>query len=164
MIRVVAGDLAQQAVDAVLRPADAGLAPVGPAAARLDALGGSAFASQRRTGTPLEAGAAVVTGAGELPAAYVLHVVIADERGPAAEERVRRALVSAWQRAGDWGLARVAAPLLGVADGQLTLQASAALLVETFPRSADGAAMELVIVTDTAGERDVVEAIVRRTT
>jgi O-acetyl-ADP-ribose deacetylase (regulator of RNase III) len=164
VIRVVAGDLAQEAVDAVLRPADADLAPVGPAAARLDALGGARFASQRRTATPLEAGAAVVTGGGDLAAGYVLHVVIADERGPAPREKVRRALVSAWQRAGDWGLRRLAAPLLGLADGRLTLDESATLLLETFPRAVDGSALELVIVTDTARERDLVEDIVRRTT
>jgi O-acetyl-ADP-ribose deacetylase (regulator of RNase III) len=164
VIRVVAGDLAQEAVDAVLRPADAGLAPVGPAAARLDALCGARFASQRRTATPLEAGAAVVTGGGDLAAGYVLHVVIADERGPAPREKVRRALVSAWQRAGDWGLRRLAAPLLGLADGRLTLDESATLLLETFPRAVDGSALELVIVTDTARERDLVEDIVRRTT
>lgn len=165
MIRVVAGDLARQAVDAVVRPADATLAPVGPAALRLDELGGERFAAQRRTATPLEAGAAVVTGAGGLAAGYVLHVVIADERGPAGPEKVRRALVSAWQRAGDWGLTRVAAPLVGVAGGQLTVEASAGLLMETVPRgTAEGGQLELTIVVEAAAERDVVEAIVRRMT
>ena len=113
MIRVVVGELGKEAVDAVLRPADATLAPVGAAAVRLDELGGEDFAKERRTATPLEAGAAVVTGAGALAAGFVLHVVVADERGAAGREQVRRALVSAWQRAGDWGLARVAAPLVG---------------------------------------------------
>lgn len=165
MIRVVAGDLARQAVDAVLRPADATLAPVGATALRLDELGGDRFAAQRRTATPLEAGAAVVTGAGELAAGYVLHVVIADERGPASRDRVRRALVSAWQRAGDWGLTRVAAPLVGIAGGQLTLEESTGLLVETVPRGGiDAGGMELTIVVEAAAEREVVEAIVRRMT
>jgi len=164
VIRVVHGDLAREAVDAVLRPADASLAPVGSAAERLDDLGGERFAAQRRSATPLEAGAAVVTGAGDLPAGYVLHVVIADERGPAGRDQVRRALVSAWQRAGDWGLARVASPLVGTAGGRLGVEDAAGLLLETFPRGADGGGMELVIVTDSAGERDAVEAIVRRTT
>ena len=165
MIQVVAGDLAREAVDAVIRPADANLAPVGPAAVRLDELGGVRFAAQRRTATPLEAGAAVVTGAGDLTAGYVLHVVIADDRGPAARDRVRRALVSAWQRAEDWGLARIATGLVGVANGQLSVEASAALLVETFPRGADGArGMELRIVVEAGAERDEVEAIVRRMT
>jgi O-acetyl-ADP-ribose deacetylase (regulator of RNase III) len=161
VIRVVVGDLAREPVDAVLRPADATLAAVGAAAARLDELGGSRFAAQRRTTTPLEAGAAVVTGAGDLAAAYAVHVVVADERGAAARDQNRRALVSAWQRAEDWGLARVAAPLVGAGSGQLTVEEAASLLAETFPRDA-GAGRELRIVVE-AGERDTVEAIVGRT-
>ena len=162
MILVVTGDLARQAVDAVVRPADATLAAVGDAAARLDDLGGDRFAAQRRTATPLEAGAAVVTGGGDLPAGFVLHVVVADERGPAGRDRIRRALVSAWQRAGDWGLRRVAAPLVGVATGQLTVEESAGLLVETWPRPATDAP-ELTIVVDAAAQLAAVEALVRRT-
>jgi O-acetyl-ADP-ribose deacetylase (regulator of RNase III) len=161
VIRVVVGDLARETVDAILRPADAALQPVGPVAVRLDEAGGTRFADQRRTTTALEAGAAVVTGGGDLPASFVLHVVIADERGPAGREMIRRALVSAWQRAGDWGLPRVAAPLIGAGGGALTSEESARLLVETFP--ADSAAgLELRIIVGTE-ERDLVEAIVGRT-
>jgi O-acetyl-ADP-ribose deacetylase (regulator of RNase III) len=161
VIRVVVGELARESVDAVVRPADAGLAPVGRAAARLDELGGPRFADQRRTTTPLEAGAAVVTGGGELEAGFALHVVVADERGPAGRDQIRRALVSAWQRAGDWGLTRIATPLVGVQDGPLTLAEAAGLLAETFAEDAQPG-QELVIVVE-ATERDAVEAIVRRT-
>jgi hypothetical protein len=84
-------------------------------------------------------------------------VGVADERGPADRERLRRGLVSAWQRAGDWGLRRVAAPLVG-ADGTLTLEESVGLLVETAPETA-----ELSIVVDES-QRDAVEALVGRTT
>lgn len=161
MIRVVVGELAREPADAVLRPADASLAAVGTAAARLDEVGGPRFAAQRRTATPLEAGAAVVTGAGDLAAPYALHVVVADERGAAGAERIRRALVSAWQRAADWGLTSVAAPLVGVEGGPLSVEQAAGLLAETFPRDG-GAARELRIVVE-ARERDVVEAIVGRT-
>ena len=157
MILVVTGDLERQSVDAVVRPADATLAAVGAAAERLDAVGGNRLAAQRRTATPLEAGAAVVTGAGDLPAGFVLHVVVADERGPAGRERLRRALVSAWQRAGDWGLRRVAAPLVGT-DGGLTVEESVGLLVETAPGTA-----ELSIVVDET-QRPAVEALVGRLT
>jgi O-acetyl-ADP-ribose deacetylase (regulator of RNase III) len=165
VIRVVVGDLASEAVDAVVRPADASLAPVGAAAARLDEIGGEGLAAQRRTVTPLEAGAAVVTGAGALAAAFVLHVVVTDARGAAGRDKIRQALVSAWQRAGDWGLTRVAAPLVGAAGGQLPVEVSAELLVETFP-GPEGRPEppELWIVVDAPAERDVVEAIVRRKT
>jgi hypothetical protein len=53
VIRVVVGELGREAVDAVFRPADATLAPVGDAAVRLDELGGEGFAAERRTATPL---------------------------------------------------------------------------------------------------------------
>jgi O-acetyl-ADP-ribose deacetylase (regulator of RNase III) len=161
VIRVVVGDLAREAVDAILRPADAALLPVGPVAVRLDEAGGTRFADQRRTATPLEAGAAVVTGGGDLPAAFVLHVVIADERGPAGREKVRRALVSAWQRAGDWGLPRVAAPLVGAGGGALTSEEATRLLLETYPADARPE-VELRIVVG-AEDRALVEAIVGRT-
>lgn len=161
MIRVVVGELAREPADAVVRPADAGLAPVGPAAARLDEVGGERFAAQRRTTTPLEAGAAVVTGAGDLPAGLALHVVVADERGAAGADRIRRALVSAWQRASDWQLRRLAAPLVGADGGPLTGPEAARLLVETFRDQADNR-LELVLVVDSS-DREAVEAIVGRT-
>lgn len=163
MIRVVVDDLALIEVDAVVRAADAALAPVTPAMSRLDRLGGERFAAQRRITTGLEAGAAVVTGGGELAAPFVLHVVIRDDRSDGGRDVVRRALVSAWQRARDWGLGVVAAPLVGTGAGQLSVEDAAALLAETFPREGEGEhPTELRIVVEREDERETVEAIVRR--
>lgn len=163
MITVVVDDLAFIEADAVLRPTDATLAPVTPAVSRLDRMAGEQFAEQCRVTTRLEPGAAVVTGAGELAAPYVLHVVIMDDTAPAGREAVRRALLSAWQRARDWGLRTVAAPLVGTGAGQLGVEEAATLLAETFPRSGDGEPpAELRIVVEREDERETVEAIVRR--
>jgi O-acetyl-ADP-ribose deacetylase (regulator of RNase III) len=158
-IRVLVGDLATEAADAVVRPADAVLGPAEPAASRLDEAGGEAFALLRRNSTPLEAGAAVVTGGGSLPAPLVLHVVVCDPDRKVGRELLRKALVSAWQRAGDWGLAVIATPPVGVGGGQLTLQESATLLAETFPKGGDS---RLHIVVTSESDLAVVEAIVRR--
>ena len=163
MIRVVVDDLAFVEADAVMRPADASLAPVTPATSRLDRLGGERFAAQRRVTTLLEAGAAVVTGGGDLAAPFVLHVVIRDERTDTGPEVIRRALLSAWQRSRDWGLRVVAAPLVGTGAGQLTVEEAATLLAETFPTPAEGEhPAELRIVVERDDEREMVEAIVRR--
>lgn len=162
MIRVVVDDLAFVGVDAVLRPADAALAPATPAVSRLDRLAGERFAAQRRLTTPLEAGAAVVTGGGDLAAPFVLHVVIRDERVEGGREVIRRALQSAWQRARDWGLDVVAAPLVGTGAGQLSVEEAATLLAETFPRDEGVPPAELHIVVEREDERETVEAIVRR--
>jgi O-acetyl-ADP-ribose deacetylase len=162
VIRVIVDDLASTAADAVLRPADEGLEPVSAAISRLDEIAGPRFADQRRLTTPLKAGAAVVTGAGNLKTALVLHVIIRDPDTRVGRDVVRRALVSAWQRAADWELVTVAAPLVGSGPGQLTVEEAATLLAETFPAQDSGCPAELRIVVDGETERELVEAIVRR--
>jgi O-acetyl-ADP-ribose deacetylase (regulator of RNase III) len=158
-------DLAGVAADAVVRPADQNLDPVTPAMSRLDRKAGDRFEVQRRVTTPLEAGAAVVTGSGDLKAPFVLHVVIRDPSSPVGRDVVRRALVSAWQRATDWGLGTIAAPLVGAGAGQLSMEEAASLLAETFPRGVtERQPAELCIVVEREEEREMVEAILRRTT
>ena len=162
MILVIVDDLASTRADAVVRPADESLGPVSPAVALLDERAGPRFADQRRVSTSLKAGSAVVTGSGDLAAPFVLHVVIQDPEIRPGRDVVRRALVSAWQRATDWELATIAAPLVGADSGQLSLEEAATLLAETFPAEPKGYPAELHIVVDRDADRVLVEAIVRR--
>jgi O-acetyl-ADP-ribose deacetylase (regulator of RNase III) len=162
VILVIVDDLATTTADAVLRPADESLGPLTPAISRLDEDAGPRFAEQRRLTTPLKAGAAVVTGGGDLRAPYVLHVVIRDPDSRVGRDVVRRALVSAWQRAADWELSTIAAPLVGAGAGQLSVEEAAILLAETFPTEQTGCPTELHIVVERDAEREVVDAIIRR--
>jgi O-acetyl-ADP-ribose deacetylase len=162
VILVIVDDLATTTADAVLRPADESLGPLTPAMSRLDEQAGPRFAEQRRLTTPLKAGAAVVTGGGDLKAPYVLHVVIRDPDSVVGREVVRRALVSAWQRATDWDLSTIAAPLVGAGAGQLSVEEAATLLAETFPAEQTGCPAELHIVVEREADREQVEAIIRR--
>jgi O-acetyl-ADP-ribose deacetylase (regulator of RNase III) len=161
MILVIVDDLAMTQADAILRPADESLGPVTPAMFRLDEHAGPRFAEQRRLTIPLKAGAAVVTGGGNLTAPFVLHVVIQDPESVVGREVVRRALISAWQRATDWDLGTIAAPLVGAGAGQLSMEEAATLLVETFPAES-ACPSELRIVVERDADRRLVEAIVRR--
>jgi O-acetyl-ADP-ribose deacetylase (regulator of RNase III) len=161
VIEVVVGDLAFVRADAVVRAADELLEPVTPAMAALDRHAGAAFAALRRLSSPLAPGAAVVTGGGDLAAPLVLHVVIQDRAGEGGRDVIRRALVSAWQRAADWGLASIAAPLIGAGVGQLAPEAAAELLVETFPPFGLTPS-RLSIVVDREDERVLVAAVVER--
>jgi O-acetyl-ADP-ribose deacetylase (regulator of RNase III) len=163
-IQVLVDDLAFLAVDAVLRPADDVLDPVTPAAARLDAQAGPAFTRQRRVRQPLDPGAAVVTGGGELAAPLVVHLVQqSPERAPDAA-LVRRALVSAWQRAAEWQLGTVAAPLVGAGAGQLAAEDAARLLVETYleQQARTGWPRKLQVVLEREDDRPIVDAVLRR--
>jgi hypothetical protein len=69
--------------------------------------------------------------------------------------------VSAWQRAEDWQLWRLATPLVGADGGSLSCTEAATLLMETFRDQADRR-LELVIVVGES-DREAVEAIVGRT-
>ena len=163
MIQAVVDDLAFLEAQAVLRPADAALEPVTASAVRLDRHAGPAFAAQRRVSTPLEAGAAVVTGAGELAADYVLHVVIQDPDTLTTRETVRRALVSAWERCAEWGIRTVAAAPVGAGAGLLDVEEAAELMAATFP-AAGGCPEALTIVLERADDLAMVEAVLRRRT
>jgi O-acetyl-ADP-ribose deacetylase (regulator of RNase III) len=161
VIQVIVDDLALTQADAVVRPTDESLGPVTPDISRLDEQAGPRFAEQRRLTSPLKAGAAVVTGSGDLTAPFVLHVVIQDPDSGVGRDVVRRALVSAWQRATDWELGTIAAPLVGAGSGQLSVEEAATLLAETFPPG-PGCPSELHIVVERDADRELVEAIVRR--
>jgi len=163
VIRVSVEDLARIEADAVLRPTDETLAALTDTISRLDEQAGPRFAEQRRLSSPLKAGAAVVTGGGDLPAPFVLHVIIRDADSGVGREVVRRGLQSAWQRAADWELGVIAAPLVGAGAGQLSVEEAATLLVETFPPANEGCPFELRIAVEHDTDRELVEAIVRRT-
>ncbi|HET7024807.1 MAG TPA: macro domain-containing protein [Gemmatimonadales bacterium] len=164
MILVRVDDLAFAEVDAIIRPADATLDPVTTTAARLDRQAGARFAEQRKIQQALVPGAAVVTGAGELPAKFMVHAVIQSAEQSATSDTVRRALVSAWQRAAQWQLATIAMPLIGAGAGQLPVEEAARLLRDTLDESrrASGFPASVVVMVERDTDRAEIELIVGR--
>jgi O-acetyl-ADP-ribose deacetylase len=156
VIRVVEHALPALAVDAVLRAADDRLRPVGPVSEAIDREAGARLSDLRRIQAPLEVGAAVITGAGDLVAEFVLHVVVQDEARALSRDSVRRALTSAWHRAEGWELTTVAAALSGLG---LPVEEAAVALVETFRERAGstGYPAELHIVIDHPDQRGALE-------
>lgn len=163
MIRLTDIGLARLEVDAVVRAADEHLEPVGPASEALDREGGDALRSLRRVQAPLDVGSAVITGAGDLSAEFVLHIVIQGQERAATRDTVRRALTSAWHRAEGWQLTHVAAPLAGLGGTALSPEEAAVALVETFRDrpSATGFPAQLSIVVASPAERGAVEPFLK---
>ncbi len=164
MITVVVDDLAFIEADAVLRPSDERLGALSPAITRLDRQAGERFAALRTVQSPLRAGAAVVTGGGDLTAPFVVHLVLQDELESGDRGTVQRALRSAWQQAAAWQLERLATPLVGAGPGRLSDEESAELLAASFAEAgARGAgAQSLTIVVDREEDRVSLDALVRR--
>jgi O-acetyl-ADP-ribose deacetylase (regulator of RNase III) len=159
VIRLIEQDLGDLPVDAVVRPADERLEPVGPASEALDLQGGEALRLLRRIQAPLDVGSAVITGAGALAAEFVLHIVVQAEGRAASRDTVRRALTSAWHRAEGWQLGTVGATLRGLGGLNLTPEEAALALIETFRDrpSTTGFPAELHIVIAGPAERGAVE-------
>jgi O-acetyl-ADP-ribose deacetylase (regulator of RNase III) len=161
MIEVVVDDLAFTAADGIVRAADANLDAVTPAVVRLDQVAGAAFAGQRRVQTALAVGSSVVTGGGDLAAPFVLHAVIQSSEEPATSGTIRRALLSAWQQAAEWGLDLLATAPVGTGAGQLSLEDAAVLLADTFPPPGSRPS-RLRIVVEREADRLLVDAVVQR--
>ncbi|UCG87340.1 MAG: macro domain-containing protein [Gemmatimonadota bacterium] len=164
MIRVVVDDLAFVKADAVVRPATATLDPLSPSLRRLEQVGGPAFLDQLLVQDELAVGSAVVTGAGDLAADFVVHAVISSVAEPVTPARVRQALVSVLQRAGDWQLQRIAVPPIGTGAGNLDLDDAARIMVEVLGQAmATGSfPQEVYIVVDREEDRAVFDAYLKR--
>jgi len=164
VIRVVVDDIAFVQADAVIRPATATLEPTSAALRHLEQVGGPGFVRQAQVQQALAVGAAVVTGAGELAAEFVIHAVIRSETEPVTAAGVRRALTSALQRAVDWQLQRVTVPPLGTGAGNLGLEDAARLMVEVLSQHTSVASFpsDVAIVVDSPEDKQVFDALLRR--
>lgn len=154
MIHVVAGDLASVAADAVVRPATTRLEPLTPALQRLDAAAGPAFVEQMRVRRELPAGAAVVTGAGNLSAEFVVHIVLGSAPDAVTTDIVRRAMEAALWQCTQWHITVLACPI--PAAGNLTADAALGALLEPVRdhmKKADHPATLLVVASDESEQR-----------
>ncbi len=123
-------DLAFVDTDAVLRPTTAALEPTTKSLRKLETNAGASFKKQISTQMELAVGSAVVTDAGDLAADMVIHAVVSSVDEPVTEGRVRQALKSALQRAGDWQIARIATPPIGTGAGNLLIEDAARIMID----------------------------------
>jgi O-acetyl-ADP-ribose deacetylase (regulator of RNase III) len=163
VIRVVQGDLAELAVDAVMRAADEWLGPVGANSIRLDRRAGERFAELCQVQAPLGVGAAVVTGAGNLSAEFVLHIVVQGADRAATADTFRRALSSAWHRAEGWQLGRIGFGPPGLESEGLALEEIIRLTAASFRDRPERSPYpsELHLVVESADQATAAEELLR---
>lgn len=165
MIRVVVGELATQSVDGLVRPVRSDLAPVSAASRDIAAAAGTELEERLARLGALPIGGAVLTPAGDLPAGYLIHVVVMSEEEPQTSLSVQRALRNGLRRAADWGLASIALPPLGLSVGMIEPEESARALVEIlFDHLEEGVApLDLTIVVGSDYEARLFEGLVQET-
>jgi len=164
VIRVVVDDIAFVPTDAVLRPTTAALDPTVSSLKHLDDVAGAGFKKQISTQTELAVGSAVVTDAGDLAADMVIHAVVRSRDEPVTESRVRQALTSALQRAGDWQIERIATPPIGTGAGNLSIEDAARIMVDVLSRAMATAIYpkEVCIVVDGVEEIALFDSYLKR--
>jgi O-acetyl-ADP-ribose deacetylase (regulator of RNase III) len=126
---VVVEDLAFVEAEAIARPVTAELNATTPLLRRLELAAGEALGRQLRApAEPLEVGAAVVSGAGDLKAQLLVHAVVMSREERVSADGVRRATLAALQRAADFEIAHLALPPFGLGAGNLDAEESAAAM------------------------------------
>lgn len=130
-IAVVEGELADQAVDAVMVAAGgAGEVDAGEEDSPLAAAAGPAFREERAALGAIPVGGATATGGGALPARRVIHLGVAEAGRPPNLEGVRTAVRRGLELAGEHGCRTVALPALGASREGLPLRELAEGLLE----------------------------------
>lgn len=129
MISVRLGPLHDVRAEAILRPVSAVLASVTGVGREVELRSGESVRQRLAALGGLPVGGAVVTPAGDLPASYLIHVVVQSDEEPVSEAGVRRALQNGLRRAVELGMESLALPPVGTGAGNLDPEAAAAIMV-----------------------------------
>jgi O-acetyl-ADP-ribose deacetylase (regulator of RNase III) len=148
LIEVRVDDLAFFEGDAIVRPVNSMLQATTPVMRRLEQAAGPGFPAVVRLTQPLPVGAAVVTGAGDLPVEFLVHGVVSSPEERVTRATVRLALLSAMQRAVAFEIKNVAVAPFGLGAGNLDVDDSAdvmiGVLTEHMRRSAFPASVVII--------------------
>lgn len=136
VVQLLPGDITHVAADAIVNAANENLIPGAGVAGAIDRVGGPAIRveSFALAGSPrCPTGSAVATGAGNLPARYVIHAVAPIWKGGRNGEPdlLRGAYCRSLELADELGLRSIAFPSLGTGVYGYPLEAAASIALST---------------------------------
>jgi O-acetyl-ADP-ribose deacetylase (regulator of RNase III) len=129
-VTLVEGDITSQDVDAIVNPANSALQLGAGVAGAIRAKGGPTIQDECDEIGPIEVGEAAITGAGALPARFVIHAAGMSLGGRADENTVRSAARRSFALAGENDCATIAVPAIGAGIGGFSPQRCAEVLIE----------------------------------
>jgi O-acetyl-ADP-ribose deacetylase len=128
-ISAVEADITRLAVDAVANAANTMLWHGGGVAGAIARAGGPAIDRESAQAAPIGLGEAVATGAGELPARWVIHAATMEPGGPTSADAIRRATASTLACADALGARTLALVAFGTGVGGFPLDEAARIEV-----------------------------------
>ena len=129
-IALCEGDIAEAEVDAIVNAANSRLILGAGVAGAIRDKGGPSIQAECDAIGPIAVGDAAATGAGDLPARFVIHAAaIAEPASAASEEHVRSAFQRSLELALERGCRSLAVPAIGAGVGGLSLRRCAEILI-----------------------------------
>jgi O-acetyl-ADP-ribose deacetylase (regulator of RNase III) len=116
-LEVVEGDIAAMAVDAVANAANNHLWMGAGVAGAIKRAGGEEIEREAMAEGPIEVGDAVATGAGRLPARWVIHAAVMGQDLATSGDAIRRATRRTLELADELGAESLALPAFGTGVG-----------------------------------------------
>jgi O-acetyl-ADP-ribose deacetylase (regulator of RNase III) len=143
-LEVREGDIAAVEADAIANAANDHLWMGAGVAGALKRAGGAEIEAEAIALAPIERGTAVATGAGRLPARWVIHGAVMGQDLRTDAELVRRTTRACLALADELGCASLALPAFGTGVGGFPLDECAQIMVDE-ARRFQGAALRLVL-------------------
>ncbi len=156
-LEVVEGDIAALAVDAVANAANDRLWMGAGVAGALKRAGGDEIEREAVAKGPIAVGDAVATGAGRLPARWVIHAAVMGQDLVTSAEAIRSATCRTLQVADELGAESVALPALGTGVGGFPLDECARIMVAEAAAYDGRSVRKVVFVAHGAAAREAFE-------
>jgi len=145
-VEVLEADITALDVDAIANAANTDLRHGGGVAGAISRAGGPEIQSESDELAPIECGDAVATGAGNLPARWVIHAATMVLGGPTSADIVREATASTLRVADEIGAKSLALVAFGTGVGGFPLDAAARIETEEVERHlAAGSSLERIV-------------------
>ena len=146
LIEVREADVTKLYVDAIANAANTQLRHGGGVAGAIVRAGGDSIQEESLQKAPIGLGDAVETGAGSLPARWVIHAATMELGGPTSADIIRRATSSTLAKADELGARSLALVAFGTGVGGFPLEDAARIEVEEVRRHLDaGSGLEEVV-------------------
>jgi O-acetyl-ADP-ribose deacetylase (regulator of RNase III) len=129
-VEVVEGDIARLPVDAIVNAANDRLWMGAGVAGAIKRAGGEEIEREAIAKGPVEVGDAVATGAGRLPARWVIHGAVMGQDLRTDEDAIRRTTRRSLEVADELGAETVALPALGTGVGGFPLDRCARAMAD----------------------------------
>jgi O-acetyl-ADP-ribose deacetylase (regulator of RNase III) len=135
---IIAGDLVEQEVDAIVNAANNDLLLGGGVAGAIRSRGGPAIQRECDAHGPVNVGEAAMTGAGDLLARHIIHAASMQLGGRTTEESLRSSMDNVFRLAREHGVRSIAVPAVGTGIAGFPMDDCARVMADCVGRALAG--------------------------